>query len=140
MWALRKEGAQLSLYVRNQKGSQQLAADFGATCKSICEADFNGFAVIVNATPLGTRGQLEDETPATAAQMGNVRLVYDLVYNPLETRFLCEARAAGCKRLAGLEMLVTQAAAQFKLWTDKTPDVEVMRSAAINALSRESKH
>ena len=140
LWALRKERAKLALFVRNQEGSQQLAKEFDATCKPICEADFNGFDVIVNATPLGTRGRLEDETPATAAQMGNVRLVYDLVYNPLETRFLSEARAAGCKRLAGLEMLVTQAAAQFKLWTDKTPDVEVMRSAAINALSRESKH
>jgi shikimate dehydrogenase len=140
LWALRKDGAKLAFFVRHQKGSQQLAEEFGATCKTICEADFTGFDVIVNATPLGTRDQLEDETPVTAAQMVNVRLVYDLVYNPLETRFLYEARAAGCKTLAGLEMLVMQAAVQFKLWTDKAPDVEVMRAAAIDALSRESKH
>ena len=74
-----------------------------------------------------------------AARLRNVRLVYDLVYNPLETRFMREARSAGCETLGGLEMLVTQAAVQFKLWTDKTPNIEVMRAAAINALSRESK-
>jgi len=128
------------MFVRDEKRSRQLAQEFGATCKSSCEADFSGFDVVVNATPLGTHGQLENDTPATAAQLRNVRLVYDLVYNPLETRFLCEAQSAGCETLGGLEMLVTQAAAQFKLWTDKTPNIEVMRAAAIDALAGQFKH
>ena len=139
LWALRKDEARLELFVRGQNRSRQLAEEFDATCNSFCEADFNGFDVVINATPLGTRGHLENETPAMAAQLRNVRFVYDLVYNPLETRFMREARSAGCETLGGLEMLVTQAAVQFKLWTDKTPNIEVMRAAAINALSRESK-
>jgi shikimate 5-dehydrogenase len=63
-----------------------------------------------------------------------VRLAYDLVYNPLETRFLREARIAGCETLGGLDMLVGQAIEQFKLWTDQQPDGGIMRDAAERAL------
>ena len=93
---------------------------------------------MVNATPLGTRGQLENETPATAAQLREVRLAYDLVYNPIETRFIREARAAGCEVLSGIEMLLAQAIEQFKLWTGRAPDIEVMRTAALRRLSRKA--
>ena len=63
-----------------------------------------------------------------------MRLAYDLVYNPLETLFLREARAAGCDTLSGIEMLVAQAIEQFRLWTGQQPEVEVMRLAAMKAL------
>ena len=62
-------------------------------------------------------------------------MAYDLVYNPLETRFLREARAAGCETLGGMEMLLAQAVEQFKIWIGKDPDVEVMRAAALRALA-----
>jgi len=58
-----------------------------------------------------------------------VRLAYDLVYNPIETVFLREARAAGCDTLTGIEMLIAQGAEQFRLWTGQFPDVDVMRRA-----------
>ncbi len=88
---------------------------------------FEAFDVVVNATPLGTRGELETETPVTAEQLRGVRLAYDLVYNPLETQFMREARQAGCETVGGLEMLIAQAVEQFRLWTGKEPDVESMR-------------
>ena len=69
-----------------------------------------------------------------AEQLRNVRLAYDLVYNPLETRFLREACAAGCETLGGLDMLVGQAVGQFKLWTGREPDVELMRAAALERI------
>jgi shikimate dehydrogenase len=89
---------------------------------------------VINVTPLGTRGAYADQTPATAEQLGGVRLAYDLVYNPIETRFLREARAVGCETLSGLEMLIAQAVEQFKLWTDQDPNAEIMRAAAERAL------
>ena len=95
---------------------------------------FDGFDVVVNATPLGTSGAQETETPATAAQFRGARLAYDLVYNPLETQFLREARVAGCELIGGLEMLVKQAAEQFRLWTGTEAPGAVMRDAAVNAL------
>ena len=65
-----------------------------------------------------------------------MRLAYDLVYNPLVTKFLREARAAGCETLSGLEMLIAQAVEQFKLWTGREPDEEVMRAAALRKLKQ----
>jgi len=65
-------------------------------------------------------------------------LAYDLVYNPIETQFLREARAAGCETLSGLEMLVAQGVEQFKLWTGLDPNAEIMRAAARAALASDS--
>ncbi|MDN5346850.1 MAG: shikimate dehydrogenase [Clostridia bacterium] len=60
--------------------------------------------------------------------------VYDLVYNPRQTKFLKAARAAGCRTLDGLGMLVHQGAAAFRLWTGLQPPLEVMRQAVVERL------
>jgi len=133
LWALRNEAAQAELFVRDPTRARSTAEQFGVDCHLLTNARFEGFDIVVNATPLGTRGLQQDETPAMAEQLRSVRLAYDLVYNPLETRFLREARAAGCETLSGIEMLLAQAIEQFKLWTGCTPDVKVMRAAALQA-------
>jgi shikimate dehydrogenase len=61
-------------------------------------------------------------------------LVYDIVYNPLETPLLKMAREAGAKILGGLPMLVYQGAASFKLWTGKEAPVDIMFAVAKKAL------
>ena len=73
-------------------------------------------------------------TPAVAEQLAGAGLVYDLIYNPVETEFLKQARRAGCQTLGGLQMLVAQARLQFELWTGKTAAAEVMHGAAASAL------
>ena len=100
------------------------AKDFGVACHQLSGAEFAEFDIVINATPLGMCGASQDETPATADQLRGVRLAYDLVYNPLETQFMREAREAGCETVGGLEMLIGQAVEQFRLWTGKEPDVE----------------
>ena len=57
----------------------------------------------------------------------------DIVYSPLETRLLREARTAGCQVVQGLDMLLYQGAAQFELWTGRPAPVEVMRQALVVA-------
>jgi 3-dehydroquinate dehydratase/shikimate dehydrogenase len=131
LWALHSEGAEVALFVRDASKARGASAEFEVESYPLSSASFKGFDVVVNATPIGTRGALEDQTLATTGQLRGVRLAYDLVYNPLETRFLREARAAGCEMLGGLEMLLAQAIEQFKLWTGKDPDVEVMRTEAL---------
>jgi shikimate 5-dehydrogenase len=131
---LRGEGAEVVLFVRDASKTEGVSAQFEVECCPISAASFNGFDVVVNATPLGTRGALEEQTLATAEQFREVRLAYDLVYNPLETRFLREAQAAGCATLGGIEMLLAQAVEQFKIWIGKDPDVEGMRAAALRGL------
>ena len=134
-WSFRQAGARATVFARDAQKASSLAERFGAAWRPLVEARFEGFDIVVNATPLGTAGQFETETPATASQLRGARLVYDLVYNPTETRFLREAREAGCKTLGGLAMLVAQAAEQFKLWTGVAPPESVMYEAARRGLT-----
>jgi 3-dehydroquinate dehydratase / shikimate dehydrogenase len=135
LWALRKAGAAATLVARNRERANDLAQRFKAACPPQRPEKFSGFDVVINATPMGTRGETVNQTPATAEQLRGVRLAYDLVYNPSETRFLREAHDAGCDTLGGIEMLLAQAVEQFKLWTGSEPDREVMRAAALKALA-----
>lgn len=74
--------------------------------------------LIINATPLGMHGSHETETPYDFTQTAHkARLAYDIVYNPLETRFLREAKSSGLHCLSGRTMFFEQGNAQFKLWT-----------------------
>ncbi|MDQ2937903.1 MAG: shikimate dehydrogenase, partial [Acidobacteriota bacterium] len=135
-WGLNQEGAKVTIFARDGKKAASLAAKFGATSASLDESEFQGFDVVINATPLGTVGEFESGTPATARQLRGARLVYDLVYNPSETKFLREAREAGCERLGGLSMLVAQAAEQFRLWSGVDAPERVMFDAAQGSMLR----
>lgn len=139
LWALRNESAHVALCARNPDKARLVAEEFRVECRPFGNDRFDEFDIVVNATPLGTRGELEDDTSATTDQLRGVRLAYDLVYNPMETRFLREARAAGCETLGGIEMLLAQAVEQFKIWRSqfwiaKEPDLGVMRAAAMRSL------
>ncbi|MEA2204810.1 MAG: shikimate dehydrogenase [Blastocatellia bacterium] len=133
-WSLLQQEAEVSLYVRNPTSAAPMAKEFGIAVQELRDAAFSDVDVVVNATPMGTAGEGQDDTPAIAQQLSGVRLVYDFVYNPMETLFLREAARAGCQRIGGLEMLIAQAAAQFKLWTGQEAPTDVMRSAAARAL------
>ena len=127
VWALRRDSAKVTLFARNQIKGGLLAEAFGVSCEALSGASFNGYDVVINATP---------ECPATAEQLAGAGLVYDLIYNPIETGFLKEGCAAGCQTLGGLPMLVAQARLQFQLWTGQTPPINVMHDAATAALGR----
>lgn len=135
-YGLNQQGVVTTVFARDTNRAKVLAKSFGANYESLDRANFDGFDAVINATPLGTVGQFESETPATAAQLAGARLAYDLVYNPTETRFLREAREAGCDTLGGLSMLVAQAAAQFSLWAGTEAPERVMHEAAERALNK----
>jgi 3-dehydroquinate dehydratase/shikimate dehydrogenase len=134
LWSLHQEGADITIFGRDVDKARPVAENFGAQCKQLTESSFSKFDLVINTTPLGTRGPLAAETVAVASQLRGTRLVYDLVYNPTETRFLREARQAGCEVLGGSVMLVAQACKQFELWTGQRAPFEVMKAAAENAL------
>lgn len=127
LWRLRKEGANVTVFARDQaKARENLKSD----CQALNEARFADFEIVINATPLGTAGSLVKETPVGKEQLTGAHLAYDLVYNPIETTFLSEAKAAGCETLGGLPMLIEQATSQFKLWTKVEAPRETMLAAA----------
>jgi 3-dehydroquinate dehydratase / shikimate dehydrogenase len=128
LWALQREGATVTTFVRDVNKAN-------IPCEPLNDASFSGFSLVINATPLGS-GEHIDETPATTEQLSGAGCIYDLVYNPLETRFMREARNAGCETLGGLDMLVSQAKLQFELWTGiKTIDLHGLTQICRSVLS-----
>ena len=119
IWALKKQQAAVTLFARNPAKAQPLAELFGISCTSLSDASFAHYDLVINATPLGSGAHI-DQSPATREQLTGARCVYDLIYNPRDTRLLREANKAGCETLDGLEMLVAQAGLQFELWTGKS--------------------
>jgi len=82
---------------------------------------------MIHCTPVGMSPNVE-ETCVPASLLAPHLTVMDIVYNPLETRLLADARRAGCRTVRGLEMFLHQAAGQFELWTQQPAPVGVMRS------------
>lgn len=80
--------------------------------------------ILVNCTPIGMPGN-EGETPLPGGPFGGA-LVYDLIYTQAETRFMREARAAGCIAIGGMRMLRAQAERQFEWWTGTEPPIGSM--------------
>ena len=93
----------------------------------------NTWDLLVNCTPIGMHPRV-DETPI-ARELLTGETVYDLIYNPEETRLLRDATAAGCRTIGGLDMLVAQAHEQFHWWTGVRPPAGVMREAALKRLA-----
>lgn len=136
LWCIRHQGSTATVFGRNIDKARALAQRFGFGSENLNGASFDGFDVVINATPLGTAGLHQDKTAATNDQLRGARLAYDLVYNPIETRFLREAREAACDTLGGLAMLIAQAAEQFRLWTGIEAAENVMSAAATHELNK----
>ena len=84
------------------------------------------FDVLINATPCGMEGN-KQPLPITEKEL-NASLVFDMVYNPLETPLLKLAKERGIPVISGMEMFVQQGARQFEIWTGKpAPEAEMMR-------------
>jgi shikimate dehydrogenase len=82
--------------------------------------------VLIHCTPVGMSPK-PDTSCVPASLLHPDLSVMDIVYNPLETKLLKDAKHAGCKTIPGLEMFLHQAVAQFELWTNQTAPVEGMR-------------
>ena len=128
--SLAKKGAAVTLLARDPQRAAEAARGVGANHGALGEAGRHPWDVLVNATPVGS-GDLVDETPLDAALHRPGTVVLDMVYDPLETRLLKEARAAGCTIVDGIEMLVAQAVAQFETWTGLEAPADVMHKAAV---------
>lgn len=84
--------------------------------------------VLINSTAVGMLPGIS-ETLVTSDMMHSNLVVFDIVYNPLRTRLLKEAEKAGAYTIDGVMMLVYQGAEAFRIWTGKTPPVDVMENA-----------
>ncbi len=96
--------------------------------KTIAEYD-----VIINTTSIGMSPNI-DESPLSLADLPAGKIVSDLIYNPMKTKFLQEAAAKGAKTVNGVGMFVNQAALAFEYWTGVRPDRERMKQLVLSTL------
>lgn len=134
VFGCRDKGAEVWILNRTPETAQKLARQAGAkTIKREAVAK-TGFDVIINATPIGMAGQ------KGAALLGpedlTARIVFDLVYNPIETPLLKMARQKGLTAISGVEMFVQQGARQFEIWTGKPAPEEEMLRVVLHSLKQ----
>ena len=89
--------------------------------------------ILINATPIGMYPKV-DETPISKDLLHDDLFVFDVIYNPLETRLMKEAAETGCVTLGGLDMLVNQGILAFEWWLNKKPNKDLMKNKIIEYL------
>ena len=132
--ALLKDGWNVILAARRIEQAGQLAGSFTnceirVTDNTLSNNELSNINLVVNATPVGMSPSM-DQSPWP----GNVpfpphALIYDLVYNPSQTKLVKDARTQGLSAITGRGMLIEQAALAFQLWTGKQVSHEIMLSA-----------
>ncbi len=129
VWALTREGAEVSVWNRTPERAAQLCAELGGRVDS--DPGAGEYELIINSTSVGLHG--EDpfaELPLSRDWFGFSQTVVDLVYGHGASQLLSVAGEAGADVVDGLEVLVRQGAASFRIWTGVDPPIDVMREAA----------
>ena len=134
--ALLENGArQIRIANRTDEKAQAIAREFGPAVTTVAWADRNAAiadpALLVNCTDRGMIGKPALEVDL--ARLTPATLVADLIYTPLETPFLAEARQRGCMTVNGLGLLLNQARLAFKAWFGVLPDITPELVKAIHA-------
>jgi shikimate dehydrogenase len=140
VWALVREGAEVEVWNRSAERAAALAEALGASALEVDgRLPSSEFDLIVNATSIGLEGA-ERVRASTSSDLDALRLapeglregqvVVDLVYGSSETQLARTARERGARVVDGLEVLVRQGAASFRIWTGLDAPLDVMREAA----------
>jgi 3-dehydroquinate dehydratase/shikimate dehydrogenase len=139
--ALAEYGATVVVYNRTKERADDLAAEFNgrkgqvvpARLEKLCDSCCH---IFINTTSVGMHPNV-DENPLgdKPPKFAPDTLVFDTIYNPMKTKLLQQAEAAGAKTVGGVEMFVRQAARQFESWTGKPAPVDLFRGVVENRLS-----
>ena len=146
VFRLLREGANVVLTNRTLDRAERLAQDaagagYGAQVRIVdgkAEREIGnaiaGAELLVHTTRVGMHPAPDALPPVPLEAFHPNLLVYDLVYNPVETRLIQEARRRGCRTLTGVKMLVYQGAAAFERWTGLWPPTDLMEAAVLEGL------
>lgn len=129
LWALAGAGAQVSVWNRTSVRAEAMVADLGGRVEP--DPETAAFELIVNASAAGLGGgDAIAELPLDAAGFRPGQTVVDMVYGSEPNTLLAAAEEGGAKTIDGLEILVRQGARSLRIWTGRSPSLEVMRAAA----------
>jgi shikimate dehydrogenase len=138
VFALLEDGWEVTLAARNKTRSEKLIDQFSEFVSQISYIGYDrgalrsslpGLTLIINTTPLGMFPDVGSSPWPEHLAFPSNAAIYDLVYNPPETLFARQARAAGLCAATGMGMLVEQAALAFEIWTGEIPPRSAMFSA-----------
>ena len=122
----------ISIFNRNTNRSIELAnmvKGLGLEATVVSRTDIQKIAsrcdLIINTTPIGMR---DEPSLISSTSIGSSTIVYDIVYKPINTNLLTNAKSAGAEVVYGYEMLLEQAIASFKIWFQRDPPIEPMKS------------
>lgn len=147
IFRLAREGARVHIVNRTISKAEDLCCsvrELYPSCKisitgwnkfAALEAVIAGADVLVNTTSVGMSPHNLEMPAIPPGALHSGLLVYDLIYNPKETRLLQAARTCGADTLNGLEMLVGQGAESFRIWTGIQPPEEIMMQSVLSQLS-----
>ncbi|MBM7838060.1 shikimate dehydrogenase [Alkalihalobacillus xiaoxiensis] len=133
IYAMSEEGVQVTLTNRTMSKATALANDFSqygiiVQDLSMTEERLGDYDIVVNTTSVGMYPHV-DELPLKLENLSPDALVCDLIYNPMETAILKEAKKRGNPILNGLGMFVNQAAFSIRHWTGLMPNSSLMAEA-----------
>ena len=144
LWGLCKRRAEyITIGARNPQKAQALANDFlnyGAVEGFDWHSDefkeiIQTADILINTTPLGMFPQVDDMPPIDLKLLPEGALVYDIIYNPEETKLLKTARELGFPTLNGTSMLLLQGKEAYRLYTGQEPDIKIMKKTLEKILS-----
>lgn len=129
-----KKGASLAIFNRSIGKARALANEFGGRAFALNELDrIKNMDIIFNATPVGMHPK-DNESPIPKELITSKHTVFDAIYTPYETKLLREAKEQGAQVIHGMEMLLQQGVAQFKLYTKRDAPEQVMRNVLLKFL------
>jgi 3-dehydroquinate dehydratase/shikimate dehydrogenase len=131
---LSNTGAKITIYNRTVERGEKLAAEFNCDFAALDDLQSLEARLLINCTSVGMHPNI-DETPIPQEYLKKNMVVFDTVYNPPQTLFLKQAEEKKAKTIDGLSMFINQAAAQFKLFTGKAPNLKLMRKTISNCLA-----
>ncbi len=137
VFGLKERGAEVYILNRSAAHAKKLAHQARARIMKRPDLKKMAFDVIINATPVGMGNTRE--TPLQDKEI-NARYVFDMVYDPAETRLLKLAKERGAQVIPGIEMFVHQAARQFEIWTGKPAPWDEMLRVVLLAQQERSNH
>ncbi len=133
VFGLKNKGAEVFITNRTAEKGQTLARQAKAKYMKRADVAKASFDVIINATPVGMGGN--KQSPLEEKEL-NTKFLFDLIYNPAETKLVKMAKAKNIQVVPGLEMFVQQGARQFEIWTGKPAPVAEMAFVVSKALER----
>lgn len=121
----------VTIFNRTPEKAEVLSQEFECSSASLDDSThLADYDVIINTTSVGMTPHMED-SPIAKESMRVGQIVFDIVYNPYETKLLQDAKKQGATVIHGTEMFIHQAAAQFELYTGEKAPVEVMRKTLL---------